>query len=75
LPFILRGVRLIGVNVSVYLDMEQRLWERLSTDLKPRRLNANVRRIGLDQLPEHLESMLAVKTSGRTVVEFGRNEM
>jgi acrylyl-CoA reductase (NADPH) len=75
LPFILRGVRLIGINVSVYLDIEQRLWERLSTDLKPRHLSANVQLISLDQLADHLESMLAAKTSGRTVVDFKRNGM
>ena len=50
LPFILRGVRLIGVDSGYTpMDMRRAVWQRLATDLKPRHLNDIVRTIELDQ--------------------------
>jgi putative YhdH/YhfP family quinone oxidoreductase len=73
LPFILRGVRLIGVDSS-YTPMEirRRVWERLATDLKPRHLNNIVRTIALDQLPATFDAMLQQQTRGRIVVAINR---
>jgi acrylyl-CoA reductase (NADPH) len=68
LPFILRGVRLIGVNLSAYTDMEDRLLERLSTDLRPRLLTRSAHVISLDELPENIDRMLTGQTVGRIVV-------
>jgi len=70
LPFILRGVRLIGVNVTFYLDIETQIWQRLANDLKPAGLAENVGQISLEQLPHHIQRMLQAQTSGRTVVVF-----
>jgi acrylyl-CoA reductase (NADPH) len=72
LPFILRGVRLIGVD-SGYTPMaiRHRVWQRLATDLKPRHLNNIVRKIELDQLPEVFAAMLKQETKGRIVVDIG----
>jgi acrylyl-CoA reductase (NADPH) len=69
LPFILRGVRLIGVD-SAYtpMDIRRRVWQRLATDLKPRHLANIVRTIELDQLPATFEAMLRQETKGRIVV-------
>ncbi len=53
LPFILRGVSLLGIN-SVFTPRALRLavWQRLATDLKPRHLERIVSKvINLDQLP------------------------
>jgi putative YhdH/YhfP family quinone oxidoreductase len=73
LPFILRGLRLIGVD-SGYTPMEirRRVWERLATDLKPRHFKNIVRTIELDQLPATFEAMLKQETKGRIVVVIGR---
>lgn len=70
MPFILRGVSLLGITSSgcptVY---RQPLWERLATDLSPKYLDKIVTTtIGLEDLPEMFNKMLAGKTTGRTVV-------
>ncbi|MEO7728767.1 MAG: oxidoreductase [Burkholderiales bacterium] len=71
LPFILRGVRLIGVDSGYTpMDIRRRVWERLATDLKPRHLKNITRTITLDQLPETFAAMLKQETKGRTVVKI-----
>ena len=72
LPFILRGVRLIGID-SGYTPMavRRRVWERLATDLQPRHLKDIVRTITLDQLPATFDTMLKQETKGRIVVVIG----
>ena len=72
LPFILRGVRLIGVD-SAYTPMpiRRRVWQRLATDLKPRHLGDIAQTVALDQLPEIFEKMLRQHSKGRIVVVTG----
>lgn len=70
LPFILRGIQLIGID-SVYCPMErrERLWELLGGEWKPERaLELGIREISLDQLPHTLETILQGGAVGRTVV-------
>lgn len=69
LPFILRGLRLIGVD-SGYTPMvvRTRVWERLATDLKPRHLKNIVRTVKLDELDATFDAMLKQETKGRIVV-------
>lgn len=72
LPFILRGVSLLGVN-SVYVSRELRLevWRRLAGDLKPRHLGRIASRtIDFDQLPGAFDDYLKAGVIGRTVVRF-----
>ena len=72
LPFILRGVRLVGVD-SAYTPMaiRKRVWHRLATDLRPRHLDDIVRVIKLEDLHATFESMLQQQTRGRVVVKVG----
>ena len=45
MPFILRGVSLLGVNSSAMpRDVRVAIWKRLATDLKPRHLDGSSRR-------------------------------
>jgi NADPH2:quinone reductase len=69
LPFILRGVRLLGVD-SGYTPMplRRKAWERLATDLKPRHLDAVAKRIALADVPAYCGDMLQGKIRGRAVV-------
>jgi NADPH2:quinone reductase len=70
MPFILRGVSLLGIN-SVTLPRALRLaiWARLASDLRPRHLDRIVtRRIGLAQLPGVFEAYLRGEIVGRTLV-------
>ena len=39
MPFILRGVRLIGVNSDNAPTLRNRIWQRLGSDLRPRHLS------------------------------------
>lgn len=72
MPFILRGVSLLGINSSgCPYETRQELWQRLAADLHPRHLEEIVSQtITLDQLPETFEQMLAGKTHGRIVVRI-----
>ena len=72
-PFILRGVNLLGIN-SVYTPRPLRLavWQRLASDLKPRHLDAIVtREIGLEALPAAFGDYIKGGVTGRTVVRIG----
>ena len=72
MPFILRGVSLIGVDsVACPMDLRREVWRRLSSDMKPPRLTSMIRRIGLDQLPEAFSTLLAGAARGRFVVDVG----
>lgn len=72
MPFILRGVSLLGIN-SVYTPRAMRLqvWERLANDLKPRHLDSIVTRIiDFDSLPGAFDAYLKGGIVGRTVVRI-----
>ena len=73
MPFILRGVALLGVNSSgAPRDIRMAVWARLSTDLKPRHLDKIVtRNIALAELPAAFESYIKGSVVGRTVVRIG----
>ena len=70
LPFILRGVALLGID-SVQLDMAHRraIWHRCATDLRPVGLDGDmVVEIGLDGLEDALTAIRAGNVRGRTLV-------
>ena len=70
LPFILRGVSLLGVDsVQTPIEARRETWARLATDLRPPHLDdAITREIGLDGLDEALSAVLRGELQGRTVV-------
>jgi NADPH2:quinone reductase len=70
MPFILRGVSLIGINSSgCPHEIREEIWQRLATDLKPRHLDDIAQQtVGLEQLPEMFDKMLAGQILGRTLV-------
>lgn len=71
LPFILRGVRLIGVDsAATPMPLRQAVWARLATDLKPPNLTEIASVIRLEDLPLAFERMLQQKTCGRMVVSM-----
>jgi NADPH2:quinone reductase len=70
LPFILRGVRLIGVNSGdTPMPLRRKIWGRLATDLKPRHLGDIAHIISLDDLPGYFDRMLKGQIRGRAVVK------
>lgn len=71
LPFILRGVRLIGVDsAATPMQLRRKVWQRLATDLKPRHLADIANMITLDDLGAYFESMLKGGIKGRAVVRL-----
>ena len=70
LPFILRGVRLLGVNVNNPYATMARLWQRLATDLRPKHLDRIARRIRFDELEGAFDGLLEARAVGRQVVDF-----
>jgi len=73
MPFILRGVSLLGVTSSgCPTRFRKHHWQRLGSDLAPRHLNRIVTRcVELDELPGVFDDMLNGKAIGRTVVKIG----
>nr|AIE77301.1 putative acrylyl-CoA reductase AcuI [uncultured bacterium pBIO2154] len=71
LPFILRGVRLIGVDSAVTpMVLRKRVWARLASDLKPRHLADIAQVIGLADLPDYFARMVKGGIRGRAVVRM-----
>lgn len=71
MPFILRGVSLLGID-SGYTPNPQRqqIWDRLADDLKPAHLDDMVRVIPFSQLPDVFQDFLDAKVRGRIVVDI-----
>ena len=71
LPFILRGVRLIGVDsAATPMPLRQAVWARLAGDLKPSHLEDIAATITLDELPATFDKILKQQSRGRTVVRM-----
>ena len=72
LPFILRGVSLLGIDsVQAAMPERQRIWARCATDLRPAGLDdALVTQIGLDGLDAALTAVRAGQARGRFLVSL-----
>jgi putative YhdH/YhfP family quinone oxidoreductase len=66
MPFILRGVKLLGID-SAYCPMPIRahVWHRLASDLKPPHLAHTTLEIDLEALPRAFETLLHGDARGR----------
>jgi acrylyl-CoA reductase (NADPH) len=70
-PFILRGVRLIGIDsAATAMTLRQTIWQRLASTLHPSRLDPVVKVVPLAGLPEQCEAMLRGRSRGRVVLKF-----
>ena len=71
MPFILRNVSLIGVNMEVPRSLRTELWTRLATDLRPRHLDiTTTREVTLQELPACFDEYIAGQVAGRTIVKI-----
>ncbi|MEP6827399.1 MAG: MDR family oxidoreductase [Aestuariivirga sp.] len=69
-PFILRGVRLIGINsVTTPLPLRQTAWDRLARDLDLKKLRDLTTTVALSDVPRIAEDIVAGKVRGRVVVD------
>ena len=72
LPFILRGVCLLGINsVDTPRDLRLQVWQRIGTDLKPQHLDVIASQtIGFNELPGAFQAYIDGTVTGRIVVEI-----
>ena len=70
IPFILRGVSLIGIDsVTCPMEIRTKVWQRLATDMK-KGLAVKMHEIGLDDLPAAFATLAAGQARGRFVVRI-----
>ncbi len=69
-PFILRGVKLAGIDsVQAPMPLRQKVWQLLAADWKPENLQQIVTEINLQALPGVLETILHGNAKGRYVLK------
>ena len=74
MPFILRGVNLLGINsVATPRDLRLEVWQRIATDLRPQQLDRIAGRIvTFDELPAQFDDYIKGRVTGRTVVRIAK---
>jgi len=72
MPFIIRGVSLLGIaSAGTARAIRDEVWRHLASDWKPAHLDRiATREVGLDGLPAVFDTMLAGGSFGRTVVKL-----
>ncbi len=72
MPFILRGVSLLGINSSDSPSPELRreVWRRLATDLRPPALKEIAQTVPFDELPSVFDRFFNAQIRGRIVVDL-----
>ncbi len=72
MPFILRGINLLGINSSYCPNgLRQRIWERLADDMRARHLDKIVTATAsLEEMAPVFDRLLAGTATGRTVVKI-----
>jgi NADPH2:quinone reductase len=71
MPFILRAVKLLGIDSAMCPAGERaNVWRRLATDLKPAHLGATAHTIALDELASAFATLLKGGARGRYVVSL-----
>jgi acrylyl-CoA reductase (NADPH) len=71
MPFILRGVALLGVDsVMAPKALRVQAWDRLARDLDPALLERMVEEIGLPQVLEGAQRLMAGQVRGRLLVRI-----
>ena len=72
LPFILRGVSLLGINSTdcPTPELEREVWRRLATDMRPAMLKDMATTVPFQQLPASFDAFIQAKVTGRVVVDI-----
>ena len=70
IPFLLRGVNLLGIDSVMYpRDRREEAWRRLAAELPMERIDAVSQTVPLDALPDLADRILKGQTRGRVVVD------
>ncbi len=69
-PFILRGIKLLGINANSPMPLRTQVWEKIATVYRPAHLDSISHVITLEELPAALPALLNRTHRGRSVVRF-----
>lgn len=70
MPFILRGVSLIGIDSAMCpMAVRNSVWQRLASEMKPPHLDSIAQPITLDDLPRACDTLIEGRARGRFVVQ------
>lgn len=71
LPFILRGVRLIGIDsAATAMPLRHEIWHKLANEWRPPQLDKLAHTVNFEQLPEVFPKLLNGTSHGRTVIKI-----
>jgi putative YhdH/YhfP family quinone oxidoreductase len=72
LPFILRGVSLLGINSTdcPSPELERQVWQRLATDMRPPMLKEMARTVAFSELPKAFDDFINAKVARRVVIDM-----
>jgi acrylyl-CoA reductase (NADPH) len=72
MPLIIRGVSVLGIaSAGTARELRELLWQRLASEWKPQHLERIItREVGLEELPQVFDAMLAGASFGRTLVRL-----
>jgi putative YhdH/YhfP family quinone oxidoreductase len=72
LPFILRGVSLLGINSTdcPTPELEREVWQRLASDMRPPMLKEMARTVPFADLPKVFDDFINAKVSRRVVIDM-----
>lgn len=71
LPFILRGVRLLGIDsAATAMPLRHEIWNRLANEWRPQQLDKLVHTVAFEQLPDVFSKILSGTSRGRTVIKM-----
>ena len=72
MPFILRGVSLLGIDsVNCPMSLRRELWTRLANEWKCDKLASHCRTVPFTELPSVFDAYVKGAVTGRTVVKVG----
>lgn len=71
LPFILRGIRLLGINANSPMSLRREVWAKIAGAYRPTHLDRIGHPIEMQELPDCFDRMLAGQLRGRTVARLG----
>ena len=73
IPFILRGVSLLGINSEkTPMILREKMWEKLSTDWKPEKLSIMYEECSLEETNQKIDEILKGKIKGRILVNLDK---
>jgi putative YhdH/YhfP family quinone oxidoreductase len=72
MPFILRGVSLLGINSTdaPSPELERQVWQRLAGDMRPPLLKEMARTVAFADLPKVFDDFINAKVARRVVVDL-----